>query len=414
MAINNNVGGMMGSNVPTWLEDWLIEIGALDVDTAYSLNDSDLNNTNPYGESGVDYSPPVTKVSDMSLAEQLESGGWTPAKETLNSNQLTTPNMQQVGSNIVGGVMQNLGSLTGVPALNFAPEVIDYSKKAYDYVTDPSGPSSIGEIGSGLWDGAVSLYDDVAREVNSFMDNPVQKTANALGFRTGEEAGVYSNVGLAASNIGTAAEKSTPLTGLFGTLAAGGAGLFETKQLNEAMGRKGKTADGLFETWEGVPEEDQLGFWDQMNAWLTPNSLNSIATDRFSYANSPENFTNFPGAVPSLTPTQAFYNAQAASAGGNWTGESISNPNAANNPYGPQWGGFRTAMTPEEVPAVFARANNIAAQQAAAKAAVATESQNANPNTGYLASLVDASSGGGWSGDDGGGWGDEGDSYGDD
>jgi hypothetical protein len=71
-------------------------------------------------------------------------------------------------------------------------------------------------------------------------------------------------------------------------------------------------------------------------------------------------------------------------------------------------------MTPEEVPAVFARANNIAAQQAAAKAAVATESQNANPNTGYLASLVDASSGGGWSGDDGGGWGDEGDSYGDD
>jgi len=394
MAIaNNNVGGMTGGSLPDWLADWLLmqQGGIPQTSGLESITETPEN---PYLGlfSG-------SSIGDDVLQGSEEGDGFSSTFDQLNSNQLTTPNMQQLGSDIVGGVVDNLGALTGISMLDYAPEALEYGKKGYNYLTDPSGPPSIGGIGTSLWEGAMDMFDSASKEVNSFIDNPVQKTVNALGFRTGDEAGVYSNVGLAASNIGTAAERSTPLTGLFGTLAAGGAGLFETKQLNEAMGRKGKTADGLFETWEGVPEEDQLGFLDQINAWLTPNSLNSIATDRFSYANSPENFANFPGTTPSITPTQAFYNAQASSAGGNWTGESISNPNAANNPYGPQFGGARTAMTPEEVPAVFARANAIAAQQAAAAAqapyAVSNLAAQPTDPSYYGTYTPDASGGGG-------------------
>jgi len=412
---NNNVGGMTGGSLPDWLADWLLmqQGGLTAADNEYSPNNAVLS---AYTRA---------EQEDMGLhTPAIEGGsgdGFSPTFNQLNSNQLTTPNMQQLGSDIVGGVVDNLGSLTGISMLDYAPEALEYGKKGYNYLTDPSGPPSIGGIGSGLWEGAMDMFDSASKEVNSFIDNPVQKTVNALGFRTGDEAGVYSKVGLEASNFGTAAEYSVPLTGLFGTGVAGAAGLFEMRQLNEAMGRKGKTSDGLFDTWEGVPEEDQLGVWDGIKAWLSkPQTLNSMSTDRFSYANSPENFANFPGTTPSITPKQALYNAQASLAGGNWTGESISNPNAANNPYGPQFGGPRTAMTPEEVPAVFARANAIAAQQAAAAAVASSQAPYAVSNlesyptdpSYYGTYTPDASGGGGgFSGGSGGDYDDNDTSY---
>ena len=376
------IQGAFGPTIPQWLEEWLMSTGAMS-------------------------SPQVS-------TPQANPQSSTPSY--FNAQQYTPPYIKPQGDGFNPNFANN--SFPSNPALSFqqgAQAIFDGLKSEVN----------------GLKSSIQSEINGFSKEVTEFFDNPIESMVQGAGFRTGNEVGVYSDVGLMASNMGTAAEKSTPLTGLFGTLAAGGAGLIETKQLNEAMGRKGKTADGQYETWEGVPEEEQLGFWDQINAWLTPNTLNSIATDRFSYANSPENFANFPGTI---TPQQAFYNAQAASAGGNWTGAAISTPNAANNPYGPQWGGARTATTPEEVDAVIARQRSIqqqvnqerAAKEAKAAADLATfnaqaaaadqvarartESQNANPDTGYLAGLVDNSSGGGW----GGGWGDEGDSYGDD
>ena len=365
------IQGAFGPTIPQWLEEWLMSTGAMS-------------------------SPQVS-------TPQANPQSSTPSY--FNAQQYTPPYIKPQGDGFNPNFANN--SFPSNPALSFqqgAQAIFDGLKSEVN----------------GLKSSIQSEINGFSKEVTEFFDNPIESMVQGAGFRTGNEVGVYSDVGLMASNMGTAAEKSTPLTGLFGTLAAGGAGLIETKQLNEAMGRKGKTADGQYETWEGVPEEDQLGFWDQINAWLTPNTLNSIATDRFSYANSPENFANFPGTI---TPQQAFYNAQAASAGGNWTGAAISTPNAANNPYGPQWGGARTATTPEEVNAVHARANNIAAQQAAVQAAVAAASSQAPHAVSNLSSqptdpsyygtyTPDVSGGGGgFSGGSGGGYNDNDTSY---
>jgi len=259
MAIaNNNVGGMTGGSLPDWLADWLLmqQGGIPQPSGLESITDVQEN---PY----------LGLFSGASIGDDVLQGGedgdgWSPTFDQLNSNQLTTEGLQDVGLEALKG------AISYIPGAEFVNPAIKYGGKAYDYFTDPtSGPSSIEDLGSSLKDGAISLYNDAASEINSFMANPVDTVGGALGFdmNSYEETSPFANVGETAKNVGTGLGLTGMLTGPVGLAGEAVAGMFETGALNDVL--------------EDEMNLPGLGFFDQLYAAGTPETLRGLSLDQF-------------------------------------------------------------------------------------------------------------------------------------
>ena len=254
---NNNVGGMTGGSLPDWLADWLLmQQGGIPQPSG--LESITETPENPYLGlfSGSSIGADVLQGSE-------EGDGFSPTFDQLNSNQLTTAGLQDVGLNMVRG------ALSHVPGAEFVDPAITYGRKAYDYLTDSSGPPSIGGIGSDLWEGAMNLYDDAAQEVNRFTDNPIGTVGGALGFDMNSQdmSGPFMNVGETAKNIGTGLGLTGMFTGPFGLAGEAVAGMFETGALNDVL--------------EDEMNLPGLGFFDQVYAAGTPETLRGLSLAQF-------------------------------------------------------------------------------------------------------------------------------------
>ena len=272
---NNDVGGMTGGSLPDWLADWLLtqQGGIPQPSGLESITDVQEN---PY----------LGLFSGASIGDDVLQGGedgdgWSPTFDQLNSNQLTTAGLQDVGLEALKG------AISYIPGAEFVNPAIEYGGKAYDYFTDPSGPSSIEDLGSSLKDGVMSLYNDAASEINSFMDNPVDTIGGALGFdmNSYEETNPFANVGETSKNVGTGLGLTGMLTGPVGLAGEAVAGMFETGDLNDVLSTMNAKELNIFDqgwaafTGDTLRDEAMESFHE---------AVRSGAIDNSEYANTPQ------------------------------------------------------------------------------------------------------------------------------
>lgn len=277
MAINNNVGGMTGGSLPDWLADWLLmQQGGIPQPSG--LESITETPENPYLGlfSG-------SSIGDDVLQGGEEGDGFSPTFDQLNSNQLTTAGLQDEGLKVAQGIISH------IPGAGFVNPAIKYGGKAYDYLADPtSGPSSIGEIGSSLKDGAISLYNDAASEINSFISNPINTVGGALGFdmNSYEETSPFANVGEGYKNFGQGMGFGGYLgLGPVGLAGEAVAGMFETGALNDVLSTMNAKELGIFDMGWAAFTGDTLRD-ESMESF--DEAVLSGAIDNSEWANTPQ------------------------------------------------------------------------------------------------------------------------------
>ena len=263
---DNNVSGMTGGSLPDWLADWLVSQGQVD-----SRQDLGLSKLSPPQNLGITTpsifnSPEILNSISGGSGENILLGG--EGGDGLDFNNSQSFNQGSIdfgkqGQAIKEAVLSNLGGITGIPVLDYVPEVIQGYNKLSEYGSKPDvyGPPTAPKT---LMEGAIDFYDKASTEIsdqfNSFTENPISTVGGLMGFDfNSNEEGIFSNTGEVARNIGKGFEYSRPLTGPIGMLGEIGAGVAETSALDDRLAEVGaKPLDFLDMTWAAISPTDTL------------------------------------------------------------------------------------------------------------------------------------------------------------